>query len=92
MSYMIFFVQFFHLKVINNVRQDVGVIIYCSAVHHVHPLLKAERHAVHQDTDVKLILCYIHVSIGDMILYLDLVRWAQPHHVLNPLISTTLYK
>lgn len=50
---MVFFVEFFHLKVINNVRHDVGVIVYRSTVHHIHPFLKAEPHALNQDADDK---------------------------------------
>lgn len=51
MSYVVFFVKFFHLKVSHNVRYDVGVVVYSCAVHHVHPFLRAEWHSLNQDAD-----------------------------------------
>lgn len=68
---MVFFVKFFHLKVIDNVCHDVSVIVYSSAVHHVHPFLRAEWTCFKLECQ-----CQKYSSTRNMILIvnLDLVR------------------
>lgn len=42
-TYIVFFVQFFHLQIIYDIFYDVSVVVHSSAVHDIQSLLQCKN-------------------------------------------------
>lgn len=42
-TYIVLFVQFFHLQIIYDILYDVGVVVYSGAVHNIQTVLQRKN-------------------------------------------------